>query len=407
MKKNSLQVASVEDLSLLRNSENYLFDLNLNNVSETGIVSSCVFSKINTFDVWDNVCPDIMHDMLEGVFNYNLSHIFHYFINEVNYFTIDILNMRKSRFDYGFFECGNLSENITIENIKNKKLNMNASEMMCFIKCLPLMIGDLIPNEDDVWNFFLLGLKIFEIASQYEVELSDIEYLKSIVEQHNNFYVAQFKDTLKPKHHFLVHYARSIEWMGPLRHLWCMRFEGENRNQKLYAGAITSRKNLQLSICRKEQLKFAYRLLSEKGFSSTVTFGPKLNQTNISIDMVDTRESIDSNAYFVKWVSVNNIRFEKDCVLHVGNDTDNNQPNLVMLEGILSTDAKTFYLIVKKCLSNIHYNYHFRCFVSKKTMSSTLQIITFDSLTSFPTTLHYMRDGNYGILLEPLSLFSV
>lgn len=367
IKKNALHVATVEDPSLLRNAENYEIDLALNNVTETGVVGPCAISKVDSFEVWENRCPDIMHDMLEGTFNYDLSHVLHYLMNEANYFTLNTLNIRKENFDYGYTEYGNISEKITDDHIKKRKFDMSASEMMCFIKYLPLIIADLVPEEDDVWEFFSTCLKIFELVCKYEVSPSDILHLNNLVKSHNEFYVAQFKDTLKPKHHFMVHYGTSIEWVGPLRPLWCMRFEGENRTKKLYAGSITSRRNLALSICRKEQLKFAGRLISKKGFEVDINAGPKINGSKISPEMEAIRNSLSKPFNFVKWISLNSIRFQRDCVLHIGYEEKvYNEPILCLLKGCLYLDTKNIFLIVEKSLHDIHYSNHYHCYVTKK-----------------------------------------
>lgn len=63
-----------------------------------------------------------------------------------------------------------------------------------------------------------------------------------------------FGETLKPKHHLMLHYPRIMRTVGPLRSLWSMRFEGKHRPLKQYAHAITSRVNLSYSIAVKQQL---------------------------------------------------------------------------------------------------------------------------------------------------------
>lgn len=56
-----------------------------------------------------------------------------------------------------------------------------------------------------------------------------IVQLEHLIEQHHRLVLATFKDfTLKPKHHFMIHYPRNIRQVGPLVHLWCMRFEGKH-----------------------------------------------------------------------------------------------------------------------------------------------------------------------------------
>lgn len=146
-----------------------------------------------------------------------------------------------------------------------------------------------------------------------------------------------------------------------------MRFEGENRTKKLYAGSITSRRNLALSICRKEQLKFAGRLISKKGFEVDINAGPKINGSKISPEMEAIRNSLSKPFNFVKWISLNSIRFQRDCVLHIGYEENvYNEPILCLLKGCLYLDTKNIFLIVEKSLHDIHYSNHYHCYVTKK-----------------------------------------
>jgi hypothetical protein len=67
---------------------------------------------------------------------------------------------------------------------------------------------------------------------------------------------------LKPKHHLLVHYPNIIKYSGPPKHFWCFRYEAKHKEMKLYTHAITSRKNICMSLAKKYQYKFAYNILN-------------------------------------------------------------------------------------------------------------------------------------------------
>jgi len=84
----------------------------------------------------------------------------------------------------------------------------------------------------------------------------------NLIKEHNENYVLLFKDSLKPKHYFLVHYPSIIRQSGHSRHFWCFRFEVKHRELKSYARVTSSRKNITLSISKKCQLKFSNFLLS-------------------------------------------------------------------------------------------------------------------------------------------------
>jgi hypothetical protein len=92
-----------------------------------------------------------MHDLLEAdLEEYDLSLIINHFISK-GYFSLAELNL-------------NLTEDITRKHLDNQSFHFLSSEMLCFINFLPLMIGDLIPLDDEVWDFFMGLLKILDIV---------------------------------------------------------------------------------------------------------------------------------------------------------------------------------------------------------------------------------------------------
>lgn len=87
--------------------------------------------------------------------------------------------------------------------------------MMTFVFYFSLMVGDLIPEDDTIWIFFLNFLEIIEILLSSQFSNGSILHLQRLIEKHNSEYVSLFKDTLKPKHHLLVHYPTVIKNSGP------------------------------------------------------------------------------------------------------------------------------------------------------------------------------------------------
>lgn len=97
-----------------------------------------------------------------------------------------------------------------------------------------------------------------------EIDRDLAERLKFLIKRHHMQYIHLFNDTLKPKHHLMLHYFTVILKSGPPRNYWCFRFEAMHKEFKAYARAITSRKNISVSLAKKYQLKFAYSLQQPK-----------------------------------------------------------------------------------------------------------------------------------------------
>lgn len=91
--------------------------------------------------------------IFEGLCHYNICHLIIYFTENVKIFSLEILNFRKQNFNYGL-EQKKLSPRIKKHHLHMFHLKMSARQMMCFVHFFTLIVGDLIPENDDIWQFF-------------------------------------------------------------------------------------------------------------------------------------------------------------------------------------------------------------------------------------------------------------
>lgn len=256
-----------EDLTYLRTADNYKYDIENYDLAESGILNNSPFNQLSSFQVVDNYAVDMMHDLFEGICHYDICHIIKYYTQKIKIFSLETLNLRKQNFNYGPLEIGNFSKPILEKHLNQNRLKMTASEMKSFIRFFPLIIGDLITEDDNVWNFFKILLKLIELLLKSFLSANDILLLRDLISEHNEKYVVLFSDTLKPKHHLLIHYPTIIENSGPPKHFWCFRFEAKHKEVKTYANVTTSRKNILLTLAKKYQLKFSHILMTpEKSY---------------------------------------------------------------------------------------------------------------------------------------------
>ncbi|XP_030757984.1 uncharacterized protein LOC115883721 isoform X1 [Sitophilus oryzae] len=264
--KADTQKMSYENTELNRTVENYELDASNTN-SMMGISKISLLNNIPSFHVVTNYYADVMHDLFEGICHYDLCHIIEYFIT-MKYFDLDGLNDRKQNFEYGPIDINTICGKIEPHHLKKRKLKMSAREMMTFILYFPIMIGDLVPSDDTVWRFLVNFVEIIDILLCFEIDVPNILLLENKIKDHNRDYTALFNDTLKPKHHLLTHYPKIIRQSGPLRKLWCFKFESKHRQFKIYSHCITSRKNICLTLAKKYELKFAFQIMNTKNFFS-------------------------------------------------------------------------------------------------------------------------------------------
>ena len=129
--------------------------------------------------------------------------------------------------------------------------------MLSFCHYFTLLIGEFIPNGDQVWSFLLF----FSWISWWHIKQTKIIDIGSKINYILRTYQALFKKPLTPKFHFLLHYSRVIRQCGPLRNLWSFKYEGKHKEFKLYSHVITSSKTIPKSFAFKQQMQFANFLI--------------------------------------------------------------------------------------------------------------------------------------------------
>ena len=93
---------------------------------------------------------------------------------------------------------------------------------------LPLLIGDLIPEDCEEWELFLVLFRICSIATSWEVKPDNIPYLRVLIEEHHSKFIQLYPEkNVIPKMHYMVHYPSQILKYGPLVCTWTMRHEAK------------------------------------------------------------------------------------------------------------------------------------------------------------------------------------
>ncbi len=78
-------------------------------------------------------------------------------------------------------------------------------------RILPLIIGDLVPQEDQKWENYILLMDIVDILFAPKISTDHTSYLARLInEHHNKFKVLYPDDSIIPKMHFMIHMPRPI-----------------------------------------------------------------------------------------------------------------------------------------------------------------------------------------------------
>lgn len=389
--KLDMQSDVIEHPSFLRNHENYEADLQAKSEKLTGIKEKCVFNEINSFHVTQNFYFDIMHDIFEGICRYDVSKILVNFIETSKFFSIDVLNDRKLLFDYGETETGNISTPFVLSLLKVNNLKMTARETMTLIHFLPLMIGDLVPENNKVWELLITLVKIIDLILLSEIDEVKLKSLKHLISKHNTLFINIFKEPLKPKFHFLVHYPSAIRKCGPLKILWCMRFEALHRLNKQSAKATNSRVNISYTLAFKAGLKFSDTLVKQNFFENTFIFDEKSVYThnlNLSYKNINYN-NLSIGHCEVKCISKLTYK-GKTYKEHFFLTKIAEKSQLFEIQKILIDESKYYFLCQEWNIK--YFSEHIQAFV----IDNRHQKISLHSVTEFnspPIHIHYLQNG--------------
>ena len=158
------------------------------------------------------------------------------------------------RFDFGYTETCDISSVIDEKVVKNdKKIRQSAAQMLLLATYLPLLIGDVIPEDSEHFLLFLILLRICSIAISWEIPPEVIGYLGTLIEEYHVKFKRLYPSAhFIPKQHYMIHYPSQILRYGPLVYSWTMRHEAKLQTIKR-AAKYGNSKNISYTIAKRTQ----------------------------------------------------------------------------------------------------------------------------------------------------------
>lgn len=248
-----------EDSFVLRTTAVHEYHLqcvqhNKENAALYGIHGSSSFDALGYFDVTKSLPPDVMHDMLEGVFPLIMKHV----ICEAHrqkHITITELNEELQKFCIGQNDKANKPVLLSERLLQTSGIVGTATQKWCLFRLLPFILGHRIPPGSRYWHVFLLCREIADIVMATKVRKDELACLELLVHAFLSEVVEVFGPVLTPKCHYLIHYPRLMLMYGPLRSLWCMRFEGKHQYFKNLTNNCRNFINITVTLSNRYQLK--------------------------------------------------------------------------------------------------------------------------------------------------------
>nr|XP_047145693.1 uncharacterized protein LOC124818698 [Hydra vulgaris] len=375
----------------LRTDHNYNQQLNaINkfpvNKSVYGINQSCCLNNLPFFNVLESFPPDIHHDFLEGIVPMVLKLVIQKLISH-NIISLKQLNYEICNFSFGF---------------NDKK---SAS------KCLPIIIFGYISSFNDdcpaYWLVYLELRNIADIIFSPVIKRDSLGYLAYMIASFVNSFVDIWPGNFIPKMHYMVHYPGQIELFGPLRHLWCMRFEAKHNYFKCLSRVVSNFKNITYTLSKRHQMRQCCEL-------NSVDF-MKIEQhnqrNNIIISLTSLPEGLqvelthnfllDQNTQLRKVtnVSVNHCSYQTGDFI-VLNILDDGTPIFMSLKYILKNNG-LWFLCGKLC-SCEKFLFYLHAY-NLIEISSWVVILSGQEVSHEPLDGYLMSDGQLLVTLRSLA----
>ncbi|XP_065666537.1 uncharacterized protein LOC136087522 [Hydra vulgaris] len=249
-----------------------------------GVEKRCPLLDLSYFNVTQSFPPDIMHDVLEGIIPQLISLILIKF-KEQHLITVEQINTELNIFEIGRNDKKNKPVPFVARNGTSINFVGSASQKFCMFRLLPFIIGNRIPTSNMYWLLYLQLRDIADYIFAPKISKTVLSYLQFLVEHFLQNFIELFPNNLTPKFHFMLHYARLINEYGPLRYLWCMRFEAKHLYFKKLASVIRNFKNISYSLAKRHQLRQCWEMTSSDFFKENYKSS---NLCSITFDSLST-----------------------------------------------------------------------------------------------------------------------
>lgn len=363
-----------------------------------GIKVNSIFNTLESFHVSQPGLPPCLgHDLFEGVMSYDLPLYLKNIIKKKKWFTYSLLNRRIKQFKYKGSEA---QTKPCAVNPDRAKLSGQAIQNWNLLRLLPVLIGDKVQNhEDEVWQLALQLKDIVELICAQNISLSQIAYLDTLIQEYLELRKMLFPENqLKPKHHYLRHYAALFLKFGPLSRLWTLRFESKHCYFKRCARHLKNFKNICQTLSERHQMYQAYLLAGQEcskllQVKDSSVFYPSLYSDTIKHAVRELAFS-ESNTTVTTDIQYKGTAYKKGQFLVYRNNEYMEFGELLLI--LIKNDTSVYVLM------NIHKGiflseYHLYS-VTKDSLG--LQCININDLPDFYPLVSYILDGYQVIPLK-------
>lgn len=211
---------------------NYMDNLRSRLSTAYGLNRRSAARDIPHFNLTSMVPEDLMHVIFEGVAPYEIKIALKNMIEE-GIFRLQDINSHIENFPYGYKEKESrpvrLPDNML--NSPDNSLGQSSGSMIVLLRLIPIILYELQVNfQNDHFKFIVELCEIVKILLAPIITIETINLLEDLIAVHlRNFKHLYPNKNIIPKQHYMVHFPSTLKRYGPLRNIWCMRFEGKHQ----------------------------------------------------------------------------------------------------------------------------------------------------------------------------------
>lgn len=397
--RSDIQCCSVQNGSfVLRTKESHNENLNTLRENEKlqsidGVKRDCVLNSLSYFHCITGFPPDFLLDLLEGIVPLELCLCFKKCISK-KYFNLHYLNSVIQQFPYKFSDKTNRPQKLSEKILMSETIGGNGHENWTLLRLLPLLIGDVVPENDDAWCLILELKDIVELLASSSFTEESLCYLEGKIREHRKLLQVVFPGLrLKPKHHFVEHYPHLIRCFGPLVDFWTIRFEAKHSFFKKVVRDVNNFKNIVLTLSLRHQLMLAYYLDVPNLFKPTVDVK---GASNVSLDILtaSVKQVIEnkfrtlSSVQLATTAFIHGTKYTKGMFVSIGSTSG--LPDFCKIVHMLLVSNKLFFVVEP---FSAWYLEHLRCYEVCKRDHAQLMVAEPEELNHYtPLTAYTVRE---------------
>lgn len=405
--RKHIQNYFVEDCFEMRNKFLYdqLFESGSREILEKqGIKHSCPLNDLQHFHIFENYSADLMHDVCEGLGQYVLALVLNNIVFKKKILTLEEINELITGFSYGRNDRKNRPCEIPRERIRNptkkKNLKLKSAQFWCLLRLIPLIIGSKVSKNDETWLFLQHFFDLSDLLFAPSIPSDCLVQLREMIKDHMVWFQKIFPGAnFIPKYHFLIHYPRIVEFMGPLYWQWCMKYEMKHNFFKRSAHIVCNFVNLPFTMAMRHQFYQAFVSLSCRNQKDVFEV---ISGDTVQVSRLEAATDIAS--FF--GVRLDSTTFTSSKVSYCG--TEYSIGDIVVLEIInfvpqfglimhcVFMNSKWF--LVVQSFTTSHFDKHYHCYVCNKNNKVAITDVT--KLAAYRPLDYYEMKGVSGYFIR-------